>query len=78
MLWKRNEMLETPAYEKCYKLRVKTPEGVTLYELSTERYSRAGSVLGFKDAFRCMTSGKEVKSLYRDGNERFPHHKFVK
>ena len=59
-------------YEKCYKLRVKQPDGTIVFELSPKIASNKGTVLGYKDAYRHKVSGKEVKDRLRDRNSRFP------
>lgn len=64
--------MRTTQYEKCYKLRVKQPDGTIVFELSSKIASNKGSVLGYKDAFRHKVTGKEVKDLLRDRNSRFP------
>ena len=64
--------MSTTQYEKCYKLRVKQPDGPIVFELSSKIASNTGAVLGYKDAFRHKVTGKEVKDLLRDRNSRFP------
>lgn len=65
-------MSTTSPFEKCFKLRVKLPDGSTVFELSSKIESRNGTVLGYKDAYRHKVSGKEVKDRLRDRNSRFP------
>lgn len=59
-------------FEKCFKLRVKLPDGRIVFELSTKIASSTGTVLGYRDAYRNKMTGKEVKDLLRDRNSRFP------
>jgi hypothetical protein len=64
--------MSTVPYEKCYKLRVKQPDGTIVFELSSKIASSNGTVLGYKDAFRHKVTGKEVKDLFRYRNSRDP------
>ena len=59
-------------YEKCYKLRVKQPDGTIVFELSSKIASSNGTVLGYRDAFRHKVTGKEVKNWFREADSRFP------
>ena len=64
--------MSTTQFEKCFKLRVKLPDGSIVFELSSKIESSNGTVLGYKDAFRHKVTGNEVKDLLRGGNSRFP------
>ena len=64
--------MSTTQYEKCYKLRVKQPDGTIVFELSTKIASNKGVVLGFKDAYLDKNTGKEVKNWFREADSRAP------